>query len=184
MKQTLRRKSGGVQGLTHSAHQPPPPTTTTTSTSSHMGCIVLWAHQRGVMTSLRQSQASHIIITAYCSKSNPCSAFTNTHARTHAHTQTRDRGRSQRPSHTLIHYSNDLLDISSVQIICVFNSVRKHFGTLSRKVKWWHLKKAESVDCLMRVAKQQDTHPPSRTVQHSLKALEVVKIKENYNAIN
>lgn len=59
------------------------------STSSHMVCIMLWAHQGRVMTSLWQSQAQHIIITARCFKSNPYSSLT--HTARHQETPTSNR---------------------------------------------------------------------------------------------
>lgn len=70
------------------------------------------------MTSPQQSQASHIIITAYCSKSNPCSALT--HTRTHTEERERDL---KRPLHMLINYNGDLLDTMGVQISCIFLTV-------------------------------------------------------------
>lgn len=124
---------GGVRGKdSRTALIIPHPIPTTTTTSSHMDSIVLWAHQRGVMTSPQQSQASHIIITAYCSKSNPCSALT--HTRTHTHKRERDRD-LKRPLHMLINYNGDLLDTMGVQISCIFLTVKGRTGKNPNKIK-------------------------------------------------
>lgn len=66
------------------------------------------------MTSPRQSQAQHIIITARCFKSNPYSGLTQTARRQETHQPTAP-----------VNCYEDLLDILGIQISCIFTAYEK-----------------------------------------------------------